>query len=171
MSKKISLFLIPVIAITLAACSAPKSDMYIENGAYNLTPQEYVDRINEVVEAQGDSRYTPIPEFQKSGDEIEIDFIYLTVEITTNDSGNITEIYYTWDGTRRGIGDNLSLYLGYTFELLGISDSSTVYETLDMMDYTYTAYETTYTENGTLFSYRMMGNGQFNYLTIEPSET
>lgn len=171
MRRKISLLFIPALAISITACSASKSDMYIENNAYNLTPQEYINRINDMVAAQGDSRYISIPEFQESGAEIKIDFFYLTVEFTTNNSGKISEIYYTWDGSRRNVGNNLSLYLGHTFEMLGIRDSDMVYETLDMMDYNYTSYETTYTENGTLFSYSMIGNGQFNYLTISPSQS
>lgn len=168
MKKAISLSLIFIIVLSLAACSAPKSNSLIENGAYNITPQEYIDKINSVVEDQGDSRYLPIPDFQDSGDMIDIDFIYLTLELTTNDAGNITEIYYTWDATRQGVGYSLGLYLEYTCQLLGISNSDAVFDELDMMNYTSSSYETTYTDNGTLFSYSTIGNGQFNYLTICP---
>lgn len=169
MKKAFSLLLLIIVVLSLAACSASKSNSLIENGAYNITPQEYIDKINSVVEDQGDSRYLQIPSFQESGDKIEIDFIYLTLELTTNDEGNITEIYYEWNAARQGIGYSLGLYLGCTCQLLGISNSDAVFDELDMMDYTSSGYETTYTDNGTLFSYSTIGNGQFNYLTICPA--
>lgn len=168
MKRAIGIPLISIVVLSLAACSAPKSNFLIEDGAYNITPKEYIDKINLVVEAQGDSRYLPIPDFLNSGDEIQIDFIYLTLELTTNDAGNITEIYYTWDASRQDIGYSLGLYIGYTCELLGINDSDTVFDELDMMDYTSSGYETTYTENNTLFSYSTIGHGRFNYLKICP---
>ncbi len=168
MKKAISLSLLIIVVLSLAACSASKSNSLIENGAYNITPQEYIDKINSVVDDQEDSRYLHIPDFEDSGDSIDIDFIYLTLELTTNDIGNITEIYYTWDGSRQDVGYSLGLYLGYTCELLGISNSDTIFDKLDMMNYTSPSYETTCTENGTLFSYSTIGSGQFNYLTICP---
>lgn len=168
---KKSLIAAGTILLVLTGCTAPKAEMHVQDGAYSLTPQEYIDRINATVDAQGDSRYLSIPDFQASGDEIEIDFIYLTVQLSTNESGNLTEIYYTWDWTQSGIGENLGLYLGCTFSLLGIDDVNGTYDALDMMDTSYAGYETTYTENGTLFSYSMIGHGQFNYLTITPADT
>ena len=158
-----------LLPILLAGCSAPSADMYVNEGAYNLTPQEYIDRINEIVTAQEDSRYKEIPDFLEAGDAIEIDFIYLTVEISTDDAGKITEIYYTWDATQSDVGYSIGLYLGYTIDMLGISNSDTVFDELDMMDTSSAGYETSYSENGTLFSYSTIGHGQFNYLTIRPT--
>ena len=34
--------LLGVLALTLAGCSASKPDMYVEDGAYNLSAQEYI---------------------------------------------------------------------------------------------------------------------------------
>ena len=158
-----------MLLILLVGCSAPSADMYIDGGTYNLTPQEYIDRINEIVAAQEDSRYKEIPDFLEAGDAIEIDFIYLTVEFSTDDAGKITEIYYTWDATQGDVGYSIGLYLGYTIDMLGISNSDTVFDELDMMDTSSAGYETSYSENGTLFSYSTIGHGQFNYLTIRPT--
>lgn len=168
--KKTSIISIIVLLIMLSSCSSPKADMYIEDGVYNLTAQEYIDRMNDAVEVQGDSRYLPIPDFEESEDTIDIDFIYLTVRLTTNDAGNIAEIYYTWDGTREDVGYSLGLYLACTLDMLGVNDTDAVYDQLDMMNYNSSSYETSYEDNGTSFSYRTMGSGQFNYLTISPSE-
>ena len=155
--------------IVLTGCSTPKTDMYVEDGAYNLTAVEYIDRINEMVALQNDSRYLEIPEFEESGKTIDIDFIYLNLKISTNEDGKITELYYTWNATRGGIGSSLGLYIGYTSEMLGLN-SDTVYEELDMMDTSSAKYETSYYGADTLFDYSTIGHGQFNYLTIKPSE-
>lgn len=169
--KKVKIALISVFClVTLVGCSSPKSDMYVEDGAYNLSAQEYIDRINEVVAQQNDSRYMEIPAFEESGETIDIDFIYMELEISTDDNGKITELYYTWDATRDGIGQSIGLYIGYTSEMLGI-DSDTVYDELDMMDTSSAGYETSYCEADTLFAYRTIGYGRFNYLTIKPSDS
>ena len=144
--------------------------MYIEDGAYNLSAQEYIDRINEVVAIQNDSRYLEIPDFETSGETIEIDSFFLEVKISTDTDGNITEIKYSWDGARDDIGYSVGLYTGYTMELLGFSDSDAVYDQLDMMNPASTGYETSYSEAGTLFSYWVYGYGQYNHLTIAPEE-
>ena len=162
--------LLGVLALTLAGCSASKPDMYVEDGAYNLSAQEYIDRINEVVAIQNDSRYLEIPDFETSGETIEIDSFFLEVKISTNTNGNITEIKYSWDGARDDIGYSVGLYTGYTMELLGFGDSDAVYDQLDMMNPASTGYETSYSEAGTLFSYWVYGYGQYNHLTIAPEE-
>ena len=125
---KKGVLLLGVLALTLAGCSASKPDMYIEDGAYNLSAQEYIDRINEVVAIQNDSRYLEIPDFETSGETIEIDSFFLEVKISTDTDGNITEIKYSWDGARDDIGYSVGLYTGYTMELLGFSDSDAVYD-------------------------------------------
>lgn len=167
--KKGSL-LLGVLALTLAGCSASKPDMYVEDGAYNLSAQEYIDRINEVVAIQNDSRYLEIPDFESSGETIEINSFFLEVKISTNTDGNITEIKYSWDGYRNDIGYSVGLYAGYTMELLGFGDSEAVYDQLDMMNPASAGYETSYSEAGTLFSYLVYGYGQYNHLTIAPEE-
>ena len=159
--------LLGVLALTLAGCSASKPDMYVEDGAYNLSAQEYIDRINEVVAIQNDSRYLEIPDFESSGETIEIDSFFLEVKISTNTDGNITEIKYSWDGARDDIGYSVGLYTGYTMELLGFGDSDAAYDQLDMMNPASTGYETSYSEAGTLFSYWVYGYGQYN---IAPEE-
>ena len=169
--KKIRLTLISAACLVmLAGCSSPKSDMYVEDGTYNLSAQEYIDRINEVVALQNDSRYMEIPAFEESGKTIDIDSFYMDLEISTDDNGKITELYYTWDATRDGIGQSIGLYIGYTSEMLGI-DSDTVYDELDMMDTSSAGYETSYCEADTLFAYSTIGHGRFNYLTIKPSDS
>ena len=168
--KKCALFL-GVLALTLSGCSASKPDMYIEDSAYNMSAQEYINRINEVVSIQNDSRYLEIPNFEASGEIIEIDSFFLEIKITTDTNGNITEIYYSWDATRGDVGYSVGLYTGYTMELLGFSDSDAVYEQLDMMNTASAGYETSYSEAGTSFSYLTYGHGQYNHLTIAPAET
>lgn len=64
--------LLGVLALTLAGCSASKPDMYVEDGAYNLSAQEYIDRINEVVAIQNDSRYLEIPTLRVPGKRLKL---------------------------------------------------------------------------------------------------
>lgn len=178
MKKKLGLLLFVGIVLGLTGCSKTgplegsypgiSAEMYVvEDSSYNLTPQEYIAKINDVVSAQNDSRYCEIPDFESSGETIDIDFIYLNLKISTNDAGEITEIYYTWDGTRTDVGYSIGLYVGYTAELLGL-DADNLYDSLDMMNVDSASHETSYAGNGTLFSYSTLGHGQFNYLTIRP---
>lgn len=160
-----------VLSIALICGCTPSSstpELYAIKGSFNLTPQEYIDKVNEIVQIQEDSRYLEIPEFKESGDVIDIIFLDLTLKLETDSNGYITEIKYTWDGYREGVGYSLGLYLALTSDMIAPGNVDLIVNEMDMMDTSYNNYETSYTYNGIHFSYRMMGDGSSNYLTIEP---
>lgn len=169
MKKFLFAVMVSVFVLSLTACgSSNNAEMYVKDGAFNLTAQEYIDALNEVVEMQNDSRYLSIPDFEKSGDFIEIDSIYCSVKLDTNDEGYLTHIWYSWNGTRRDIGYSIGLYSGMTFELLAPDESDSISDQLDMMNTSSKNYETSATVNGTQVDYEMMS--QFNYLNIYPAD-
>ena len=168
MGKKPMLFICGLLFFLLVGCGQAKPDMYIENKAYNLTPQEYIDAINSNVTATGDDRYLTIPDFEASEAPIDIDFIYLTVSFTTDDNGKINKIFYSWDGTRKNVGYSVGLYCGKTLDMISPKNVDSVWEKLDIMNTASNNYKTSVSDNGTLYSYQMMGSGQFNFLTITP---
>lgn len=171
--KKMKKLVLPVLLSILLLCGCTSNskppELSAGNGSFNLTPQEYIDKINEVVQLQEDSRYLEIPDFEASGDNIEIIFLDLNLELTTDENGYLTKIFYTWDSGRKNIGYSLGLYFGLTFEMIAPDEEDLIFDKLDMMDAASEHYETGCTYNGIHFSYSMMGSGQFNYLTIEPA--
>lgn len=167
--KRLGILSILLIScLSLVGCTKTTPIMYVENGVYNLTAQDYIDRINAEVAAQNDSRYLQIPDFSVSDEAINIDWIYLTVRITTDSNEKIKEIQYSWNGTRTDVGYSIGLYCGMTVEMLAEGESGSAMDTLDMMDYTSVSYETSYTVNGTVLEYSTIGGGEFNWLTIRP---
>lgn len=168
--KKIVAGLLALTLLLLSACGNGTNNSktsIISNGAYNMTPQEYIDKINENVELQNDSRYLTVPPFEKSGDKLQIDFIYCDLTLTTDENNNITKIHYTWDGTRRDIGYSIGMFCAVTFDTLSPGNIDAIHAELDMMNVSSKNYETSATSNGSTFEYRMMS--QFNYLTIYPT--
>ena len=171
--KKMKKSVVPVLLSILLLCGCTSNSKSPElsagSSSFNLTPQEYIDKINEVVQLQKDSRYLEIPDFEASGDNIEIIFLDLNLELTTDENGYLTKIFYTWDAGHKDIGYSLGLYLGFTCEMIAPDEGDLIIDKLDMMDAASEHYETSCTYNGIRFSYRMMGSGEFNYLTIEPA--
>lgn len=169
MKKSVLSGLLCILLLCGCASNSSSPELSAENGSFSLTPQEYIDKINEVVQLQEDSRYLEIPDFEASGDNIEIIFLDLNLELTTDENGYLTKIFYTWDAGRKDIGYSLGLYLGFTCEMIAPDEGDLIIDKLDMMDAVSEHYETSCTYNGIHFSYRMMGSGEFNYLTIEPA--
>lgn len=123
------------------------------------------------MESQHDSRYLSIPEFENSDQGIDIDSLYLCLTITTNDDGLITKIHYDWDGTRENALKTVGLLLGTTGYMISPETYETDLDDLDLMDTSSNHYETYCSVNGTKLSYRMIGNGRFNYFTIAPDDS
>lgn len=174
--KKKTAFVLACLMSLAALCSCGQSDksaMYPVDGAYNLTPQEYIDAINANVENQGDSRYKTIPDFEASGEAISVWGMNIEVKIDTNDSGYITQIKYEWIIGSLEISNAATFLVGLTISMLSADNSESIIDQLDMLrtGFTGSSYETNCTMDGSNYSFFCFGNGKYNWLTITPLES
>ena len=145
-----------------------KSTMYVVDGAYNLTPQEFIDCVNQYVAAQNDSEYVKIPAFEKSGEDIKITR-GLDLKIETNEAGKIIKIEFSWIGQYSDAVKNVGLLMGITIGLLSNeTDGNTVIEELNMMDPEKSGYDSYSGCNGSTFWYTSVETAKYNFLTIQP---
>lgn len=170
--RKLTSVLCLSLLFLLTACgnSKPASAMSVENDAFTLTPQEYIDYLNKFVEEQRDSRYLTVPDFTESGKEIDVSKWYLTLKLIENDEGKLTEIQWDWDSTRNGTTFNAAAYFGTTLYMIS-ADADTadaVISELSMLDSAPPRYETSYVSNDVLYSYSTFGHAQYNTITISP---
>ena len=173
MKKLLSLGLATLLILScLAGCSSgSKASIYIKDGAYNLTPQQYIDAVNAVIEEQGDSRYSTIPDFVASEEKIEICSFRFTLALTTNDDGYITKFDFDWDAESRDAYNTAPFIIGLTIGSIAPDEAgNAVWAKLDMMDIVSPKYSTEASSNGTVFSYDCYGHGVFNRLIISPEE-
>lgn len=175
MSKTLFAFgLAVLLSIGLCSCQGQKnnaaknSEMYVVTDAYNLTPQEYIDRVNEIVESTGDSRYKTIPDFEKSGSVIYVS-LPISVTIDTNDAGFITRIKFDWKSTSSATQTAATFLVGTTICMLSVDNADAIIEQLDMTATGVSSYETTCTMDGSTYDYFVFGDGKYNWLTITPT--
>lgn len=169
--KAASLLCIILVIFLLMGCEAkPQPIMPVSNGAFILTPQEYIDHMNNVVEDQNDSRYLSIPEFEESDKTIDIDWIDLTLTLSTNSDGKIEKIQYKWHSSRTNADRNVNLYLSATIYMTSASSEvgQAVFDNLDIGDSRTPKYSTSYTTNGVQYEYSVWGYGEYNTITIYP---
>lgn len=145
--------------------------MYVVNGAYNLAPQEFIDYINECVEAQNDSKYKTIPPFEESGKKIDI-ISGVSVTFETNDAGKISKIEYSWVGTYSDTISVIGLLMGITIgSLTPETDQDAILEELNMMSMEKSSYDTYSEANGSTFWYSSVEYAKYNFLTITPNRS
>jgi hypothetical protein len=142
--------------------------MYVINGAYNMTPQQHIDRINELVENENDSRYKTIPDYDPEASSIRIVSVYLEVSIDTNDDGYITAIEYSWETSSKSVQTAATYLVGMTICLLAPDDAEAIVDHLDMTATGYPIYDTSYVANGTDFVYSAIVYGKYNTFTVAP---
>lgn len=171
MKRTISFILATIFLITVFSSCSPKnkSAMYVVDGAYNLTPQEYIDAMNQHIENQADDRYKTISDFVNSGEEIEILSFRLTVEFETNDDGKISRITYNWDAVNASIITAATMLIGSTIGMISPDDGENVIQSLDMMNPNYPKYSTEAASGETVYKYSVYGYGDYNTLVIEPA--
>lgn len=150
------------------SCASSTKLMPVQNEAFSITPEEFIERLNALVDEQNDSRYLSIPNFGGNGNEIKIDSFYLTLKLVIDSDRNVTEIKWHWDGERQGTGRNIGLYLSGAIYMITGSEKmiDTIISELDMMDTSSPGYDTSYTYNDVLFSYSTFGHGKSNDVTI-----
>lgn len=168
--KRICVGFLAVCILVISGCSSDsaKPFMYVIDGAYNLTPQEFINRVNQHVEARNNSKYVKIPEFKESGEKIDITR-GLHLNIATNDAGKIIKIEFSWIGIYSDANENAGLLMGTTIGLLTDEESGNrVIQELDMMNPEKVEYQSYSGCNESTFWYSSYQTAKFNFLTIEP---
>lgn len=173
MKKFSSLTAVLLLLISLAACSGAKPDsvMRVADGSFSLTPQEYIDYINNLIESQGGSDFLPIPDFTESEKTIDIESTHLSLKLTANDDEKLTEIQWHWDAKKQDTTSNIGFYLGASILMISANEDAQeeIVNGLNMLDTAPPKYDTSYTLDGVLYSYSTYGHGQYNTITITPA--
>lgn len=172
MKKFLVLILSLSFLFALTSCGSSKSQgpMAVTDGTFGLTPQEYIDKLNTLVEASNDSRYLSIPDYVESGKSISVGSIYLELTLTADDDGNLTEIKWHWNADRVGTTENAIFQLSATILLISDNEEAleTVIDELDPLDSSYPRYDTSYVLDGALYQYSSINHAQYNDITITP---
>jgi hypothetical protein len=173
MKNLFSFALALLLLVSLASCggSKPEPAMKVEDGSFNLTPQEYIDYINNLIEAENDSRYLSIPDFTKSEKSIDVKGNNLYLTLTSDSDGKLTEIRCHWNAKKQGTTSNAGFYLSASILMISADEDAPekVVGELDMLDTVSPMYDTSYTLDGALYSYSTYGHGQYNTITITPA--
>lgn len=148
--------------------SAQKNIMYVVDGAYNLTPQEYIDLVNQALGDQ-DKDYPKIPDWDSSKASLEIGSFFTQLYLHTNDEGKITRISYHWEITRdQNQVDAAYFMAGLTIGMISLDHMTEIEEELDMLRTGKSSYINECDMDGSNFHYTCSGYGKYNILSISP---
>lgn len=168
--RRIFAGLLALCLLTMCGCSGgnQKPIMYVVDGAYNLTPQEYIDLMNQTMDNQKDGDYLTLPNW----DERVVHTINVTlsfdIRFDVNDEGKITGISYHWKNTTESA--NTAVFLvGVTINILTASENqgNEIAEQLDMLNFQKKSYEKTYNANGSHFYYLSAEYGEHNWFSVD----
>lgn len=166
--RRIFAGLLAFYLLIMCGCSGATQTIYVADGAYTLTPQELIDRVNEYVETRDNDKYKTIPAFEKSGEDIEITR-GLNLSIETNEAGKIIKIQFSWIGQYSDAVENAGTLMGIVIRLFANEkDSNTIIEELNMMDPERSGYDSYSKCNGSTFWYSSVEYSKYNFLTITP---
>ena len=145
-----------------------KPTMYPANGAYNLTPQEYIDLANKTTGRQKDGDYLKIPDWdERAAHTVDVTPSF-NITLSENDEGKITRISYHWKNTTEAA--NTAVFLvGVTINMLTTSEKQAkeVAAQLDMFKAQKRSYETEYDANGSHFYYLSADYGEHNWFSAD----
>lgn len=193
MRKVITIILAFSLAL-LTGCgeSGPATILYVENNAYNLTAQEYIDLMNSSIEQQ-DANYPTIPNWDVESDSIEMGMWtdrsdideddkniikasqvgswFNELRIETNAEGKISEINYHWEVRSQEQTDAAYFMAGLTIGMaVGAENSQSVYDELEMTKTGVSSHTNEFDLNGSHFHFMSYGYGKYNDLYISPAE-
>lgn len=170
MKKLLALLLTLMMTLSITSCGSTHQSMLNADGtAYNMEPQKLIDTLNKDVKAQNDSRYYKVPDYEKSGKEIYIKSIGLTLTIKANADKCITKIEIGWDAEQENATKNAGLYFAEIIALTSPDSTDEINKKLDILDQTSSMYSTSCKIDGTTFEYFSYGNARYNTLTVAPS--
>lgn len=145
-----------------------KNIMYVVDGAYNLTPQEYIDLVNFTIESQN-LDYPMIPDWDENAILLEIDHRFIELSLKTNDSGKITDIRYHWEIKDQKQADAAYFMAGLTIGMVvGPENSQSVYDDLEMTKTGVSSYTNECDKGESHFYFISYGHGKYNDLQIHP---
>lgn len=193
--KKVITIILVFALVLLTGCgeSKPATVLYVENDAYNLTPQEYIDLMNSSIEQQ-DANYPTIPNWDVNSESMEIGMWVDRSDIYADNDGDITKcsnvgtwfnelrietnadekiigICYEWEIKDQELTDAAYFMAGLTIGMaVGPENIQTVYDALDMAKTGVSSYINECDNNGSHFYFTSYGYGKYNYLHISPVE-
>lgn len=136
--------------------------------SYSITPQAYIDALNQAVAEKEDSRFWAVPAFTVSGEPIDIRDGAMTLTLTAAQNGRLSKIEWAWDGAAKDVGMSLALYTSVTFDMISIKEAPAIARKLDMVNTSFDAYETAATANRSRLTYSATQGARFSRLTIQP---
>lgn len=143
-------------------------ELTVSYGPYSITPQAYIDALNQAVAEKEDSRFWALPAFTASGEPIDIRDGAMTLTLTAAQNGRLSKIEWAWDGAAKDVGMSLALYTSVTFEMISIKETPAIARQLDMVNTSFDAYETAATANRSRLTYSATQGARFSRLTIQP---
>lgn len=146
--------------------------MHVVDGAYNLTPQEYINLMNQTMDDQEDGDYLTLPNWEDRKTEHTIN-ITISFDITfdLNDDGKIVRIAYHWKNTTEA-ANTAAFLVGVTISMLSTSsdEANEIAKQLDMFKTGKRSYENTCIMNGSEFYYLSGSYGEHNWFSVDVSE-
>lgn len=173
--KRIWAGLLALCLLIMCGCSnagvpKDKNIMYVVDGAYNLTPQEYIDLVNQALDRE-QKDYAKIPDWDGSEPSVEIGSFFTRLSFDTNNEGKITRIHYDWQITRdQKQVDAAYFMVGITIGLISLDGINEIEAKLDMLRTGKSSYINECDAEGSHFYYTCAGYGKYNLLTITPSK-
>lgn len=166
--KKILIVLISVVMVLNLASCGSSNNVSVENGAFTISPQQLIDKLNDVAKKSNGKIYH-IPKYDHSGIPIEVGG---SAEITiyANDSNNVTRIKFSWgnsDVTNDQIM-SMGFYFASTIGILDPSIQTDISDELEVFGFHSSGIKTEYWENDIYF-YMIMLNGRTN-IFIQPKK-
>ncbi len=175
MMKRIVSGLLALLLLVMCGCSGGsaqtnKNTMYVVDGAYNLTPQEYIELINSSIEGQN-AGYPLIPDWDEDALYLAIDNRFIQLSLKINDKGKITDIHYHWEIKNQTQTDAAYFMAGLTIGMaVGAENSQSVYDALEMTKTGVSSHINECDKNGNHFYFISYGYGKYNDLHIYPIE-
>lgn len=136
--KRFCAGLLAFCLFTMCGCSSKEQEpiMYIVDRAYNLTPQEYIDLMNQAMESQEDGDYLTLPNWNEATAKSIWITLSFRIAFDVDDNGKITCISYHWKNTSEA-SNTAAFLVGATINMLTVSESQgdEIVEQLDMFDF------------------------------------
>lgn len=116
------------MAFSLAACGSSTPETGVVDGAFNCTPQEFIDGLNTTVEQANNDVIYSIRDYPGNGKELQIDSTSLTLTLSENSDGKLTKVYLYWysGDNNENVITSAGCYCGYILSHLASADADDI---------------------------------------------